>query len=274
MKVISRTNQATFWTLLADETTDRQKREQMVMVCMYVQQVDSGKYVVREDPFALIDVFDSLEEEIRDHEGEDSDDGDLVENKLSGKAIAKVNNCDLNLGSCIGQGYDGAASLSSQAVGAAAEVKKAAPLAEYYHCVSHASSLSASKVLVVPVVRNAHDAVSHTVNFLSGSATKRTRLFQTCATKAGCEATTLITLFPTRFVERHSAVVRFWACLPAVFSTLELISTWDDCVASGKAHSLMTTLQNSSTLVGLVCLKTLSAHMKPLSQACSSVAVM
>ena len=47
--------------------------------------------------------------------------------------LKKINELGLDKNALVGQGYDGAAYMSSEAVGAAAEVRKEAPLAVYFH---------------------------------------------------------------------------------------------------------------------------------------------
>ena len=50
-------NSADYWSILVDESTDRQTREQMVIVARYVKCNADGSYIVREDPFSVVDVF-------------------------------------------------------------------------------------------------------------------------------------------------------------------------------------------------------------------------
>jgi hypothetical protein len=67
--------------------------------------------------------------------------------KLSGCAVAEVikgdlMRLDLHLATLVGQGYDGASAMSSERVGEAANIKEAAPLADYYHRAMYALNLS------------------------------------------------------------------------------------------------------------------------------------
>lgn len=47
-KIVKRVKHAKVWSILADETTDRQNREKMVLVCRYVWKKGS-EYFIRED---------------------------------------------------------------------------------------------------------------------------------------------------------------------------------------------------------------------------------
>ena len=55
-KVISRTRAASFWSIIADKTTDRQKRELSAIVIRYAH-VQEGKWVCVEDPVAVMDII-------------------------------------------------------------------------------------------------------------------------------------------------------------------------------------------------------------------------
>lgn len=48
---------------------------------------------------------------------------------------------DLHLATLVGQGYDDESAMSSEPVGAATNIKEAAPLADYFHCTMHALNL-------------------------------------------------------------------------------------------------------------------------------------
>lgn len=139
--VVDFVNSANSWALLADETTDRHHREQLAIVVRYVHADESGKWSCFEDPIAIIDAYSFIDSD---------EDKENEETRLSGVAIGKalvkiVSQLGLNLKKCVGQGYDGASALSSQRVGAAAEVQLSAPSAHYFHCAMHCLNLSASK---------------------------------------------------------------------------------------------------------------------------------
>lgn len=87
--VANRIKKSKFWTLLADETTDRQSREQMVLVARYVyNQQDSGyDYVIREDAFSIIDAL--KEAEIL-RQNSDKPPGLSDERKLDGATLGRI----------------------------------------------------------------------------------------------------------------------------------------------------------------------------------------
>jgi len=69
-----------------------------------------------------------------------------------------------------------------------------------------------------------------------------------------------VSLYTTRFVERHTTVQCFWESFPAVVFTLQQIENRYDSQASS-SFSLRTCLEKSDTIVGLVCLKSISSIM-------------
>jgi len=261
-----RVKRAHIWSILADETTDLSCREQMVLVARYVDFVNDA-YVVCKDPFCVGDVF----AEIEGMKSSEEDDGH-TEVKLSGAnlgqfILTKIGKANLDTAACVGQGYDKASAMASGAAGAAAFVQKTAQLADYFRCVSHATNLSCSKCTHIPVIRNAQDVMAQTINNFSASAKRAHLLKKHADLQADCDSGKLIGLCTTRFVERHAAVARFWNALPAVVSALQEQELWSDRDASIKAHTLLSCLEKSDTLVGLGCLNAVSGIMKPLSQA-------
>ena len=147
-KINRELNSAFVWCLLADETTDISNREQLVIVARYISEKD-GKLVVNESPVCILDVFQDLRNI--------SDNNEL---RMSGENISKVilsrvRDMKLPLSTLIAQNCDGASSMSSQNIGVCAKVLEVAPLAFYFHCISHGLNLATSQINKVDVVRNA-----------------------------------------------------------------------------------------------------------------------
>ena len=64
-------------------------------------------------------------------------------------------------------------------------------------------------------------------------------------------ATHLKRLRPTRWVERHDAVLVFLELLEPVIDTLETVSTWQDRETSSKAHQLLRAVKQPQFLVAV-----------------------
>ena len=128
--VVRDINEAPCWSLLCDETTDRMHMGQLCIVARYVL-VKCGKVTIMEDPICLVDAI----EEVRLHADVDPLAADV---RLTGVILAavikaKCESLGLKLSMRIGQGMNGAASMSSSVKGAAAEIRKSAPMTLYFH---------------------------------------------------------------------------------------------------------------------------------------------
>ena len=61
--VVQLLKESPFWCISADETTDRSSREQMTVTFRYVALDSQLRHVLREDPVAILDVFEKLGED-------------------------------------------------------------------------------------------------------------------------------------------------------------------------------------------------------------------
>ena len=101
-KIIHLVREAGCWALIADETMDRQKREQLVIVIRYIRSVDNAPKHC-EDPVAMLDLIDDI-----------AADGDCHDEiQLSGRSIGRsvlklLEKLGLDLSRCVAQCYDGA----------------------------------------------------------------------------------------------------------------------------------------------------------------------
>ncbi|KAK2718588.1 hypothetical protein QYM36_005803 [Artemia franciscana] len=124
-KTVRKVNTARVWCLIADESTDRQTRELMVVACRYVYKSEKS-YVIREDPVAIFDAFQTLSGLSEDEETNTTQN---FEERLDGKSLGRlllseITKSGLDMTKCVGQGYNKAASMSSLVNGAACEIKR------------------------------------------------------------------------------------------------------------------------------------------------------
>jgi len=217
-----------FWSVLADETTDAAKHEQLVICVRFVSKVNDS-YVVREEPIALVDLIDELKAGLEMQQ--DSTAGTVHELPLNASNVAKtiintLHCLKVDFDQLVGQGYDAASTMSGQQAGVAAIVcERLAPLADYYHCAMHALNLSCSSAVNVTATRHAQDTVAETTSFFGGSAKRHYHFMRTVQTHAPAGSQSrLVTLCTTRFVERHSPVIAFWSLLPYRYIEMSLSS--------------------------------------------------
>ena len=133
-KVISRARAASFWSIIADETSDRQKRELSAIVIRYAH-VKQGKWVCVEDPVAVLDIIQRAT--AQDVQGELR----LIGSVIGSIFLSIVKELGLNLSRCVGQGYDGAFVLASDRVGASSKFRSESNHAYYcyalhMHCIA------------------------------------------------------------------------------------------------------------------------------------------
>lgn len=273
---------AKIWSLLADETQDRNKRELLVLVVRYIGEKD-GVPAVMESPIMLIDLLHEItlmlskkqdDEEIP--ESEILDDECRMSGENIGKVLlAKVESLGLDLNFLVGQGYDGAANMSSEQVGAAAEVHKHADLAHYFHCAMHMLNLCASETTRVPEIRNCLDVIRELTQLFSGSA-KRTLLLETEIRNSenvddAIRRARLVKLCTTRFVERHEAVITVVSLLPFVVGALEKMTQWHSRDARMKANTMLRSIESFDFLFALHALSAVSGLLQPAARGIQKV---
>lgn len=100
------------------------------VVARYTDEVNNS-YVIREDPFCVVDAFANVESMMSSNENSDSQ----IEVKLSGANLGRlilreIGKANLDTAACVGQGYDKASAMASGAAGAAAFVNETAKLAD------------------------------------------------------------------------------------------------------------------------------------------------
>ena len=241
---IRRTVGERFYSLLADETTDRAGREQLVIVLRYAIRQD-GSWCLRENPVRVVDLLSQIKNKSGMTEEE-------VEVKMTGENIGgvileKINELLGDNKKLVGCGFDGAAALSSKNVGTAAVLKRANPLSEYFHCAMHALNLCAAAGCKQRDVQNCMTTVKTATSFFNMSA-KRVDALQRKVREKEPEQPRkrLVTLCETRFLERHDSIIVFCELLPVVIMCLEEMQSWHSSDTRSRAAQLLGSLRSPS----------------------------
>ena len=150
----------------------------------------------------------------------------------SGRALAEkiqgnLRDWGLPLQNLRGQGYDGASNMSGNLNGCAKAIHEQQPEALYLHCASHLLNLAVMSMTTVQPVRNMWNVLKQLCLFLHGSPKRHGALKQAVQeTNVILETNKrqLVGLNPTRWVERHDALVTFNILYPAVLVMLEDMS--------------------------------------------------
>lgn len=208
------------YSILADETQDTATVEQMSLCIRYYK---NGS--ICEDFMLFQDLFrESFEIDFSALE-----DGEVIEPKLTGKVIGQailknLHNLGLDIQNCVGQGYDGAATMSSNIVGASAIILEKNPRALYTHCVSHSLNLAVVDASKLQEIRNMIGTIRQVVSFINMSAKRKTVFSAAVKYKLPDHPTThLKSLCETRWVERHEAIETFLVLLPSIKLTLSQV---------------------------------------------------
>ena len=132
-KIIAEINKAGAFSLLADEVSETNNKEQLPLVLRFVNKERNVR-----------------EEFVGFYEGEDGVTGQAIATLI----LKAVQELGLSMDFCKGQCYDGAGKMSAPYNGAAAIVRRQYPKAIYTHCMAHHLNLSVVSVCKVQNVRN------------------------------------------------------------------------------------------------------------------------
>ncbi|CAI6377192.1 unnamed protein product [Macrosiphum euphorbiae] len=175
---------------------------------------------------------------------------------MSGKGLAQVlleslGNLGINLNYLRGEGYDGASAMRGLLNGVQAIIKQSYPLTLYIHCCSHSLNLAISDVCNIKSIRNAVGIIQTGCSFFN--TPKRQALLQNSVGQnaPSSRKTKLKTLCPTRWVERHEAILVFLELFESIIDSLETISTWIDRETSSKASSILFSLKQGETVLSI-----------------------
>ncbi|KAL4154036.1 hypothetical protein QTP88_001869 [Uroleucon formosanum] len=190
---------------------------------------------------------------------------------VSGKGLAKVlldtlQSIGINLDFLRGQGYDGASAMQGKFNGVQAIVKESYPLALYLHCSSHSLNLCISNACNLKPIRNATGTLQAVCVFLR--TPKRQDVLEKAIDKfiTDTRKKKLKKLCPTRWVERHEAVLVFLELYDAIVEALENISSWNDRDTSFQASNLLCSIKQGEFLICIFILVNVFSVSLPLSK--------
>lgn len=278
-KIIHMALKSPFYSIIADETTDSANRE-LITIALRFAYINGSKLEMHEMPFAVLNLLEAikqLKEEQRKELGGVDNVEPMAELKMSGENIGNVilneiNKVGLDLNNCVGQGYDGAAAMSSERIGAAAYVKQAAPLADYFHCASHSLNLAASQTVKVLALVSCVDTVKETIRFFHSSAKRNQILMDTIRQEQNQQRKQkLIKLCTTRFVERYKALLCFSELLPHIVAAFDVIKEWDDKESAISARNIQKCVTDFEFLVALEIMARVSGHLIILSESLQAI---
>lgn len=201
--ILQEVRRAKYYSIMADEVTSNNK-EHMALCLRFVDA--SGD--IREEflEFVYIERTSGLE----------------IATAIK-KNLKKYN---LPIENLRGQGYDGAAAMSSDAVGVQARLRQEAPLAVYTHCSGHCLNLVISHSCSLPLIRNMIDKLKETCLFFNYSPKRNSLLKEIIKHDVpnSKKKQPLLNLCQTRWAERHDAYDHFHRFYPHIITCLEIIA--------------------------------------------------
>ncbi|KAK7880157.1 hypothetical protein WMY93_033180, partial [Mugilogobius chulae] len=244
LSIINEVKESEVFSILADETKDVKKKEQMSFVLRYYY-----RGAVKES-FLHFESTESLDAA-----------------SLADKIIQMLEKYGLEYReNLVGQAYDGASVMSGRNTGVQARVKEVAKQAFYIHCNAHCLNLVlVDTVKAIPDVECFFSIVQKLYNFMSGSyvhskwLAKQTQMYDGAVRE-------LQKLSDTRWACRYQACKTILERLPAIIIVLEEISDEKKGDRSVEAKGLLA--QFDLTFVALlVTLAKVFGEAKCLSDA-------
>lgn len=189
------------FSILADETCDISTTEHISLCVRYIDEENDNK--ICEQFLQFVPVTSTTGK------------------NLSDKILESLNNYGIDLTYLRGQGYDGSAAMSGKFNGVQSHISA---LCSYVHCASHSLNLAIGNAVSVIEIRNCIGIIEKVYNFFNTpkrldvlvnnidkytpDTNKRQKLRQVC---------------PTRWVERHEAIMTMVELYDAVIHSLETI---------------------------------------------------
>ncbi|XP_042303461.1 52 kDa repressor of the inhibitor of the protein kinase-like [Sceloporus undulatus] len=233
--VLLKLNQAECFSIIADETLDISGQEQLSVCFRYVTNEEHA--TLREDFISFFPITDLSADNIADKILNICNDlGVDLENKL------------------IGQGYNGASTMSGIHKGVQARIQEKYPKAMYTHCSSHHLNLVLSDTLSVPIINNGLGVLKEVTQFFRHNAQAGNHLKQNI--KQFCpesKKSRLLKLCETRFIERQDSLNSFVELIPAILPTLNELAESNRSFST-TASTLLSSMEKGSFIVSvLVC---------------------
>ncbi|XP_003748679.1 52 kDa repressor of the inhibitor of the protein kinase-like [Galendromus occidentalis] len=246
-RIVAEVKVAKFFAVLADESRDVGKTDQLTVCLRYVGGEDN-QHVVKE----VFLKFSDVEEK--------------TGSGLARSILGVLQEEGLDIRNLRGQGYDGCSAMRGSNKGAQAEIKAVVPQALYFHCASHCLNLALVHSSELAAIRLVAGSVANVCAFFSNSS-KRTRILQDQIERSNSSNSRkkrLKTLCMTRWVESHQAFIAFKELLiPIVQSLLELEQEVGETGA--RSYELLSAICKCQFVTSLFIIESFSSLFLPLS---------
>ena len=246
--IVKEVKKAGIFSILADETPDISKREQLAVSLRFLDEdgVVQEKFV----QFVECDTGTS---------------GEAIAEKLK----TTVKNLGLDIGDIRGQGYDGASNMSGASAGVAKRLRDENDLAIYVHCFAHRLNLCVAASCKEPVITHMMNTVRIVSEFFQYP--KRAEFLRTHITKftPDYRHETLLDVCRTRWILRIDGLERFEEMYEVIVITLQAVrdnvgGPWSE-EAKNSASTLFDACSEFKFLFSLTVTKYFLHLLKPLT---------
>ncbi|XP_022177201.1 52 kDa repressor of the inhibitor of the protein kinase-like [Myzus persicae] len=250
-KIIQRVNAAECFSVLADETTDIGRIEQMSVCLRYF---DQGEKKIREDFLEFTPAVD------------------LTGKGLATLIMSSLQNNGINCQFLVGQGYDGASAMSGYLHGAQEYIKKDFPMALYVHCSAHSLNLALANASSLPTIRNCISTIQTVGTFFRSSAQRSEVLrISIIETLPQARHSTLVALCETRWVYKHESVLRFKELYPAIIVALEKLESLINKETAQKSCQLLSSIKDAKFVIPLIIIENIFSYTLTLCKQLQTI---
>ena len=242
--------EAGFFSVLADETKDISKKEQLTFV---LRCIDSKEATIHEYFLAFVEATN------------------LDAQSLTQYIVDTISKHQLDLTCIVSQGYDGASVMSGNCSGVQTRLKEFAPHAVYIHCYAHILNL-----VLVDSVKAVSDAtqffalVESLYVFLSTTRVHVVFLQKQKELHAHKQTQELQRLSDTRWACRYSAINTICYTFDAILATPEDVSEDTDGMKATQAIGLMLQVKSFKFLLSVIIFDKILSITKGLSDVLQS----
>uniref|UniRef100_A0A915HT37 DUF4371 domain-containing protein n=1 Tax=Romanomermis culicivorax TaxID=13658 RepID=A0A915HT37_ROMCU len=146
--------------------------------------------------------------------------------KVADSLLDSLKMYNFNINEIVAQGYDGASNMSSRDKGVHGRIKEIVPTAEYFWCAAHRLNLVTTDAAADLSIAQTLSCIKEIINYLNGSV-KRASILKNLVEELVLEnrKRKLKNICPTRWVERHEALLEFKDFYPTIYKLLKLLLT-------------------------------------------------
>lgn len=173
-------------------------------------------------------------------------------------------NLNIDMNKCVGQGYDGCATMAGHISGVQKRINNVYPMANFFHCASHRLNLVINDLNSLAEVRNCVGKIKEVTTFVRDSALRRNIV-----------GNNLPKLCETRFVEKHKCIRKFKDQYVTIVEGLEEISKSNNFNSKTRqrCYEMLTAITTPTFVVILSIMAKYSAKFETVSTVLQGIDV-